>query len=113
MISSYRFGILAELVVYIIYLFKFYRPISRRHRNIYGEIDLIFVKGKTLIFIEVKARRSSLEYDVIHPSQIKRIKNAAMYFINLNPRYINYDMRFDLAIITYKQLPIIMMNITL
>ncbi|MCC2646562.1 MAG: hypothetical protein K0R02_627 [Rickettsiaceae bacterium] len=98
MLSTYRFGILAEIYVYMIYLIKLYNPLHRRYRNHFGEIDLIFTKGKILIFIEVKARKKN-EPEVISSKQLKRIKNAAAYFISCKPEYTNYDVRFDLAII--------------
>jgi putative endonuclease len=98
MVSSYRFGILAEILVYIFYSFKLYQPIARRYRNHFGEIDLIFAKGKKLIFIEVKARNSS-ETEVVTTQQLKRIKNAASYFLAQKPNLANYDVRFDLAIV--------------
>jgi putative endonuclease len=98
MLSTYRFGLFAEAYVYMIYLLKLYNPLHRRYRNHFGEIDLIFTKGKQLIFIEVKARNSN-ETEVITSKQLKRIKNAASYFIACKPEYANYDVRFDLAII--------------
>ncbi len=38
---------------------KGYRVIDRNHRNRFGEIDIIAKDGDTLVFIEVKARRSN------------------------------------------------------
>jgi putative endonuclease len=98
MLSTYKFGIIAELYVYLIYLLRLYNPLHRRYRNYFGEIDLIFTKGRELIFIEVKARRSE-EKEVLTCNQIKRIKKAASYFLACNPGFRDYDVRFDLVII--------------
>jgi putative endonuclease len=98
MISTYKFGIFAEFFISFIYLIKFYKPLERRYRNYFGEIDLIFARGKNLYFVEVKARRS-YEEEVLTNRQLQRIKKAASYFIACHPEFTNFNVRFDLAIV--------------
>ncbi len=37
---------------------KRYKIVARRHASRYGEFDLIAVEGQTIVFVEVKTRRS-------------------------------------------------------
>lgn len=94
--KTYQFGIAAERLVIWFLRLKGYSILSWRYKTYFGEIDLIAKKGKTIIFIEVKARKSSeLIEIVLRPKQVERIKKAAEFFIAKNPKFHNYDCRFD------------------
>lgn len=95
--NTYQFGILAEKITMIYLRFKGYKIIKWRFKNYFGEIDII-AKNKNLIaIIEVKARKKKiLLEDAVSDSQIKRIINAAEYFIAKNPKYHKCQLRFDL-----------------
>lgn len=76
-------------------------------RNFYsrqGEIDIIGLDEETLIFVEVKARKTnslaSPEETVNYSKQQKIIK-AARRFLNQNPQYHNYLCRFDVISIVF------------
>lgn len=61
-----------------------------------GEVDLIMKKRKTLVFIEVKHRKTltqALEAVTIR-NQI-RVARASSVFLQKNPQYQNYDIRYD------------------
>ena len=75
-----------------------------------GEIDLICIRGKTLVFVEVKARSSNIDDILCTPNQQKRIRNAAVIFLQKNSVYQNYDIRFDLVLIRPYRLPYIIEN---
>jgi len=63
----------------------------------YGEIDLIGLENKTIIFIEVKFRNNiNFGYPIesIDSKKIEKIKNAANDFI-IKMNYKDYDFRFD------------------
>ncbi|MDX1949657.1 MAG: YraN family protein, partial [Rickettsiales bacterium] len=53
---------------------------------------------KTLVFIEVKARKNQSENEVITSNQMKRISDASRYFLTKNNKYSEYNLRFDLII---------------
>lgn len=55
--QAYRYGIRAEQLASLYLRCKGYRIISSRYRNHLGEIDIIATKSRTLIAIEVKARK--------------------------------------------------------
>lgn len=103
-------GILAEIFVAIIYLFKFYKILAWRYKTKAGEIDLICKRGKRIIFVEVKARRWNIDEKFFGPNQKTRIKNAASLFMQRYPKYLKCDYRFDLAIVRPYKLPQIIEN---
>ena len=64
------------------------------------EIDLIFEdeKKKTIIFIEVKTRKSDsigLPEESITASKQEKIRKCAGLYIRLNPEYNRHEIRFD------------------
>jgi putative endonuclease len=109
--NSYQFGLIAETIASLYLQFKFYKIIARRMRNHAGEIDIIALKRRTLIFIEVKARINYDPYqELISYNQQYRTKRAAALFLAKHPRFTGYDMRFDLIVIS-KAWPIHIKNI--
>lgn len=64
---------------------KGFKLICRNFQTKWGELDLIMEEGKTLVFVEVKARvspslGSPLEY--IDPNKIRHLKKAIDYYLN-------------------------------
>lgn len=79
-------------------------------RNIAGEIDLIALRFGTIVFIEVKARRSESEVR-IQTHQKRRIISAAQVFLDSNPQYNNYCSRFDVVFVQPYKFPVIFKNV--
>lgn len=108
-LKSYKFGILAELIVIIFLRLKFYRIIKKRYKTRFGEIDIIASRGKTIVAIEVKARKLRKEEilieTILRKTQTKRIKNAMQYFLANNAKYRDFNVRFDFILITNNYLP--------
>lgn len=77
------------------------RPVAaRRWRGREGEIDLVARDGEGYIFVEVKRARSFAEAaERVTPRQIGRILAAALEFLIGNPRGMNVEMRFDVALV--------------
>jgi putative endonuclease len=90
---------MAEIFVALIYLFKFHKILAWRYKTRAGEIDLICKRGKRILFVEVKARRSNIDDRFFGPNQKSRIKSAASLFMQRNSKYQNYDYRFDLVVV--------------
>jgi putative endonuclease len=85
---------------------KGYRILDRNFRYDHGEIDIIAEdKHRTLVFIEVKARRSKTfgePEDAVTVSKRKKIRKTADGFIYLNS--IDDQMcRFDIIAIEYER----------
>lgn len=63
---------------------KGYKIIDRNFRKRYGEIDIIALSGDTLVFIEVKTRKSlsyGMPLESITSRKLREITNTAEYYI--------------------------------
>jgi len=94
--QTYQYGIEAELKAISHLENKGYKIISQRYKTKFGEVDIVAEIAKTLVFIEVKARKNQELIEVmLRKSQINRIRNTAKYFLAKNAKYQNHDVRFD------------------
>jgi putative endonuclease len=102
----YKFGKLAEFFAIFYLKLLFYKILEKNYRNKLGEIDIIAVKNKTLIAVEVKARKkiNSLE-EIVSKNQMNRIKRSMNIFYSRKKFYDKYNIRFDLIIIQSYKLP--------
>lgn len=70
----------------------------------FGELDLIFLDGETLVFVEVKTR-SNLKYgfpaQAINKNKLKHIYLASEIFLSENPQYQDKQLRIDAVSILY------------
>lgn len=76
--------------------------VARRFRGADGEIDLIMQDGKTLVFVEVKARpqaRAGSGLMAVTPAKQRRMTHAAMSFL-LEREWMERLVRFDVVEIT-------------
>lgn len=75
-----------------------HRIVARRFRCASGEIDLVARRGRTLVFVEVKAR-DTLEAAIaaVTPRSRARILAAADAFVARHPAWADHDRRFDLV----------------
>jgi putative endonuclease len=106
MLSTYKFGIIAEYLAIILLKIKMYKIIAIRYRNHAGEIDIIALKSNVIIFVEVKARKTlNLDYDPVQYKQIKRLQNAASLFLAHHTKFQDKEVRFDLIIISGNNIP--------
>lgn len=75
-----------------------YRVVSSRHRNRWGEIDVIAVQGQTLVFVEVKSRRkvgTSRPAEAVDATRQSRLTRAALAFLKAHS-LLEYPSRFDI-----------------
>jgi putative endonuclease len=78
---------------------KGYRILARRVRLRVGEIDLIASKGRTVAFIEVKARADTRQgIEAVTPASWRRINRAAASWMAKRPDLQHRDWRFDLIV---------------
>lgn len=94
--SAFRFGLAAEVRAGWLLRLKGYRILDRRVRMHGGEIDLVARRGRTLVFVEVKAR-AALEdaAEAIRPPQMRRIGAAARAWLGRHPTDRDMTVRFD------------------
>ena len=103
---SQRHGILAEYLALAYLSLKGYRFITSRYKTKLGEIDLILRRGKTIVFVEVKARasRDAAAY-AVHAKNQSRVVQASQLFMATHPVYQPYQVRFDVVLIAWYRKP--------
>ncbi|HEX2257530.1 MAG TPA: YraN family protein [Afifellaceae bacterium] len=104
--AAYHRGHSAEWLAGAFLLCKGYRPLARRYRTPLGEIDLVVRRGRTIVFVEVKARASVAEaFDAIGVTAERRMLAAADMWLARHPQAAGFDLRFDLVLIVPWRLP--------
>lgn len=99
--QAYNFGIFAERWVAFCLFFLGYRLLFHRYKTKLGEIDLIFEKKDTIIAVEVKGRHDKRTVDdVVAPYQLERISRAVKLFLANNTKYVNYNVRIDIVLVS-------------
>ena len=78
--------------------------VAQNYRCRIGEIDLICVKEKLLVFCEVKSRRSlafGIPAEAVDAKKIRHIRLVASWYLSqkmcINRLYNDFDMRFDIV----------------
>ena len=82
-----------------------YRIVERNYRCIFGEIDIVAEEGETLVFVEVKSRRSEAYGDpqlAVGYEKQKKISRIAMHYLE-EKRLRRRPARFD--VVAVKLLP--------
>ena len=91
---SYSFGLKGENMASVYLKSIGYEVLEQRVRTPYGELDLVASKNDTMVFIEVKARKSIRNHkDCINKKQQIRNINAATHFLS-DKNHLG-DIRFD------------------
>jgi len=79
-----------------------YKIIEQNYRNRMGEIDIIAQDKKTIVFVEVKSRRS-IRYGspklAVTPQKQRKISMVALYYLKTT-KQIDAKARFDVVAIT-------------
>lgn len=82
---------------------KGYILVARSDRMRLGEIDLVAVDGRTVVFVEVKTRRS---HDSGHPAEAvdedkqRRLTRLALTYLKRH-NLLEYPARFDVVAVTW------------
>jgi len=85
-----------------------YKILTTNFRTSFGEIDIIAKQNETVIFIEVKYRKSShvgTPQEAVTSKKQQRIINSALVYIKQNN--IKKDIRFDIASVNDDKIEII------
>lgn len=98
--TNYANGHFAETIALWYLRLKGYRFVRRnfvvKRGTGAGEIDLIMTKGKTIVFFEVKKRRTyNLAAEAITIENQMRVVKSSAVFLQDNPKYNTYQMRYD------------------
>jgi len=76
-----------------------HRILANRHRYRYGEIDIIAVEDQTIVFVEVKTRRSEQKGrpgEAVNLTRQQRLTRAALAFLKSHG-LLEYPSRFDVV----------------
>ena len=104
--DRYSKGVKAEGKAALMLRLKGYRILKTRYKTPHGEIDLIARRGKSLAFIEVKARDNKAKaLEAISSKAQSRIRNAALQFISEHPEAEALNMRFDVVAVYPRSWP--------
>jgi putative endonuclease len=82
-----------------------YKIISRGQRAPLGELDLVAVQDRTIVFVEVKTRT---EAQITHPSEAvdpakqRRLTRLAVAFLKRHG-LLDYPSRFDVIAVTWPE----------
>jgi putative endonuclease len=73
--------------------------VARNHRTRCGELDLVVFDGSTLVFVEVKTRRSDVRdpWESLHGVKRSKVRSMATAFLadaERRPRFF-HELRFD------------------
>ena len=80
-----------------------YKIVARGDRGRLGELDLVAVDGRTVVFVEVKTRRTHSAghpAEAVGPEKQKRLTRLALAFLKRH-ELLNHSARFDVLAITW------------
>jgi putative endonuclease len=103
---AFKLGVSAEGRAALLLAAKGYRELARRWKSPVGEVDLVMRRGRTLVFVEVKARpRIDDAAWSVMTRQKRRIVAAAEAWLAAHPEHAGYDIRFDAVLVAPGRLP--------
>jgi putative endonuclease len=83
-----------------------WRIVARDLRLPGAQVDIVARRGRTLAFVEVKARGDADEAaESLHPAQAARIARAAEIFVAARPQFAAFDIRFDMVLVALRRWP--------
>lgn len=80
-----------------------YRIVARQFRDVFGEIDLVAIDGRTVVFVEVKTRRAMTAGDALASVTLekqRRISRAALRFMRRH-ELLECAARFDVVAVIW------------
>jgi len=105
--KAQKFGTQSEALAAQYLKLKGYRILESNYRNRIGEIDIIAKEGTSLVFVEVKARKTerygSPKNAVTEAKQLKISKTALAYLKETGQ--LNHKARFDVVAIDARYSP--------
>lgn len=98
-VRAYRSGLFAETLAALMLRLKGHRVVAQRYKTPVGEIDLVALKGKRLVFVEVKRRKTREDAAWTLPAKQRRcIVRAAQYWLAGHPEFSGQDIAFDVVL---------------
>ncbi|MFT0892623.1 YraN family protein [Pseudochelatococcus sp. G4_1912] len=105
-VAAHQRGLRAERLAGLILILKGYRIIARRYAAAGGEIDIIAQRGKTVIFVEVKARAALDDARIaITSTKERRIVGAIRHWLARNNWAMPMTLRCDAIFVGQRRFP--------
>ncbi|MCP1556904.1 UNVERIFIED_ORG: putative endonuclease [Methylobacterium sp. SuP10 SLI 274] len=99
-------GLSAEGLALLVLMLKGYRPLARRFAAAGGEIDLIVRRGRTIAFVEVKARATlDAAATAIDARKRARLSRAARAWLARHPLAADATLRADAVFVAPRRWP--------
>jgi putative endonuclease len=92
-------GVHGEAAALAHYLGAGYRLVAQNWRCRLGELDLVLARGRTVVFCEVKTRRSAAfggPFEAVTRRKQEKLRALAQVFLAAHPARWD-DVRFDVA----------------
>ncbi len=103
---AHAFGLRAEAIAALLMRLKGYRVLARRFVVSGGEIDIVAQRGRTIAFVEVKARGDLDDAAAaIVEAKRRRISRAARVWLARNPWAAGATLRGDAVFVAPGRLP--------
>ncbi|QFU17581.1 YraN family protein [Microvirga thermotolerans] len=103
---TFSYGQRAEWIALLFLLSKGYRPLAWRFSAAGGEIDLIVARGRTVAFVEVKARSAMDDALVaIGAAKRRRFARAARAWLSRHPWTAGMTWRADAVFVAPRRWP--------
>jgi len=99
---THQVGQKAEEAALIFLKNKGFQLVAENFHSAMGEIDLVVIQGRLLVFVEVRLRKSSAFGNAaasITPSKQRKIIQTSAIFLQYFPEFESYDCRFDVIAI--------------
>jgi putative endonuclease len=82
-----------------------FQIVERNFRTRWGELDIIALDGRTLVFCEVKTRRVGVAvppFEALHPRKRSQVRKIARHWLSCrSERPIASQLRFDAIGVTF------------
>lgn len=105
--EAFLAGHRAEGIAALYLRLKGFHILARRYKCPVGEIDIVARRGRLLVYVEVKARKSeAAARESISARQQARITRAATHFLKSQADHADCAQRFDAILIVPQRLPI-------
>lgn len=103
--KRYQRGIRAENLAAWCLRLQGWRILARRYKTPVGEVDLIACRGRRLLAVEVKYRKSGEPLEAVTAHQRGRIQRAMESFLVGNPRFLGYTIQYDVMAMAPRRWP--------
>jgi len=82
-----------------------YRILARQHRDRFGEVDIIALDGRQVVFVEVKTRRGTdagQPFEAVNRQKQQKLARAGLAWLK-KKRRLNQPARFDVISIVWPE----------